>query len=172
VEVQWRIVELWKVPAEELLAAGDPGLMRVPSRRLGVVPLSRFSGRPEPVLRRCREVIEHGAPPEERASLLAVTQVLMGLRYNDPQLLTILGGRAAMIESPVLRELEAEWTAKAMAEAKADGIARFLAARFGPLPADLESDLRAIDDLNRLNALVESAARCPDLEAFRAQLRS
>ena len=38
VRVDWRIVELWKVPADELLAAGDPGL-------IPWVPLTRFSGK-------------------------------------------------------------------------------------------------------------------------------
>jgi hypothetical protein len=41
----------------------------------------------------------------ERANPLVVAQVLAGLRYNDPVPLALLGGRRAMIESPVLREL-------------------------------------------------------------------
>ena len=69
-----------------------------------------------------------------------------------------------MIESPLLDELRVEW--------KADDVARFLRARFGPLPDELESSVRSIQDEERLNALIEIAARCADLEAFRSQLPS
>src|SRR5438105_7118541 len=60
VDVHWRIVELWKVPAEELLAAGDPGLMPW-------VPLARSDEPPRVVLRRCREVIDTVPSEEERS---------------------------------------------------------------------------------------------------------
>jgi hypothetical protein len=46
--IEWRVVELWTLPAEELLAGNDPGL-------LPWVPLTHFDGPPEPVLERCRE---------------------------------------------------------------------------------------------------------------------
>lgn len=72
------------MPAEPLLASGDPGL------RLWV-PLARFGGPPEPMLQRCREVIEREEDPDERSTLLALAQV------------TIFGGRSAMIESRYCR---------------------------------------------------------------------
>ena len=46
----------------------------------------------------------------EKENLLAVTQFLARLRYNDEALFEILGGRKAMIESPLLQELKKEWT--------------------------------------------------------------
>ena len=52
----------------------------------------RFDGPPGPILRRCRERIDRQAPPDERENLLAVTQVLAGLRYNDPALLQLIFG--------------------------------------------------------------------------------
>ena len=56
----------------------------------------------------CRAQIDEEAPPEKRENLLAVTQVLEGSRYNEVGLFQLLGGRNAMIESPVLQELKAE----------------------------------------------------------------
>jgi hypothetical protein len=53
--LRWRVVELWELPAEELLATQEPGLMPW-------VPLTRFAGSPGPVLQRCREGIEQRAP--------------------------------------------------------------------------------------------------------------
>ena len=46
-----RGVELWTVPAEELLAARDVGL-------IPWVPLTDFTGPPDAVIRRCRDVID------------------------------------------------------------------------------------------------------------------
>ena len=104
----WKVVELWTVPAEDLLAAGDVGL-------IPWVLLSKFDGPPEPIFRECRARIDRDGQPEEHENLLAVSQVLAGLRYDDPRLFQILGGREAMIESPVLQQLKAEWTQEAPA---------------------------------------------------------
>jgi hypothetical protein len=71
-----------------LLAAGDVGL--VPW-----VPLAQFDGPPEPVFRQCRARIEQDAPADEQENLLAVTQLLAGLRYNDPSLFQLFDGECA-----------------------------------------------------------------------------
>jgi len=158
---RWRVVELWTLPAEELLQTQDPGL--VPW-----VPLMRFEGPPESVLQRCRAIIDARAKPEEHDNLLAVTQVLAGLRFNDSQLLAIIGGRAAMIESPVLQELLAERSHDTIL----DIILGILEKRFGPVPAEVASSLKAIRDNGRLYELAMAAAVCPDLEAFRRDMSS
>jgi hypothetical protein len=105
-KLSWRIAKLWEVPAQELLAAGDIGL-------IPWVPLTKFTGPPEPIIRQCRTRIDQVTSPDEHANLLAVTQFLARLRYNDTRLFEILGGRKAMIESPLLQELKAEWTQEA-----------------------------------------------------------
>jgi hypothetical protein len=157
--VGWRVVELWTVPAEDLLATGDVGA-------IPWVPLSRFKGPPEPILRECRERIDRQAPADERENLLAVTQVLTGLRYNDPRLLMILGGEDAMIESPVLQEFEA----KVMRREIVRLLEKVLQTRFEAVPPEVATALRGIVDPAKLDELVELALRCPDLDAFRAQL--
>ena len=84
-EGRWRVVELWTVPAEPILAAADPGMMPW-------VPLMHSPEPPETVLRRCREVIDRHVPAAEHNQLITVTQVFTRLRYKDPNLLSILGG--------------------------------------------------------------------------------
>jgi WD40 repeat protein len=79
-------VELGTIPAEELLHAGDFGL-------IPWVPLTDFADQPETMLQRCRESIEQHAPPGEKANLLAVTQVFFVWPYNDSGWLTILKGK-------------------------------------------------------------------------------
>jgi hypothetical protein len=157
----WRVVELWTLPAAELLAANDVGL--VPW-----VPLTQFDGPPEPVLQQCRTRIDQQAAGDERANLLAVAQVLTQLRYNNPALLTIFGGSQAMIESPLIDEI----VTRAKCEGQRKAIVKFLTTRLGPVPAELVAHLQTIADEARLDELAGWAASCPDLDAFRAQLSS
>ncbi len=153
----WKPVELWTLSAEEHLAQGDAG---------GVpwVPLMQFDGPPEALLERCREKIEHEAHPKDQATLKAVAQVLARLKFPDPDLWSLLGGKAVMIESPLIQELRAE--------AVHDVILEVLKDRFGAVPRDVRKLLRAILDEKRLKKLTVAAARCPDMEAFREALLS
>jgi hypothetical protein len=157
---QTQVVEVWALSAEELLAAGD----------IGLVPwatLAQTAEAPEVFLRRCRERIDQAAP-EEQANLAAVTQVLASLRYNDPALLSILGGRQAMIESPVLIELLEERERDTWHAATLD----VLSERFGAVPESLAAQMRAVPAVERLRSLHRQARTCPDLDAFRALLGS
>jgi hypothetical protein len=152
-EVSWHAVELWTVPAEDLLTVNDVGL-------IPWVPLAKFDGPPEVIVEQCRERIEQQAPVAEKANLLAVTQVLLGLRYNDPSLATILGGRKIMIESPVFQEV--------MAQRSHETIAAFLEGRFGSVPPQLLAQLRTILDEEKLLELAKLAGTCPSLQEFEA----
>jgi hypothetical protein len=86
------------------------------------------------------------------------------LRYNASQLLALIGGKQAMIESPLIQEIVAERMHKA--------ILRFLTRRFGSVPQEIERRLRTVQDEARLDELLDLAADCPDLETFRARLLS
>jgi hypothetical protein len=154
---RWQVIELWKVPAEPVLAAADPGMMPW-------VPLMHADEPPEIVLRRCREVIEQHSPADEYDRLITVTQVFTRLRYKDPNLLSILGGKTAMIESLLIREI--------VAESRHKDILKILAIRFGPVRPELEADLKSILDETVLDAAVELATSSPDLEHFDADLRA
>jgi predicted transposase YdaD len=156
-QISWRVVELWTVPADELLAANDVGL-------IPWVPLTQFQGPPELILEECRRRIDQQAPANERANFLAVTQVLTQLRYNEPGLLSIFGGSRIMIESPLIQELMADKTRKI--------ILRILSDEFGSVPLDIQTALQGIQDEARLEDLAAWAARCRDLNAFRARLSS
>lgn len=156
-DIAWRVIELWTLTSDQLLAANDVGL-------IPWVVLTQFSKPPEVVFQQCRDRIDQLAPPELHDNLLAVTQVLMGLRYNDPKFFAIFGGKKVMIESPVIQEL--------LAKTKQDVIVEVLEARFGTLPSDLTASLRAIQDGQRLGELARLAGICPDLQAFSARISS
>lgn len=154
-QFSWRVVELWNLAAADLLAAHDVGL-------IPWVPLTHFDEPPEAMLQQCRRRIEEQARAEEKANLLAVTQVLTRLRYNDTSLLSILGGKKFMIESPLIQEL--------LAEQQHSNILVVLASRFDPVPVDIEKAVNAIQDQSKLRELLVWASRCSDLEAFRVRL--
>jgi hypothetical protein len=161
--LSWRTVRLWQLPAQALLAAEDVGL-------IPWVPLTQFDESPEAIVRECRERIDRDAPPNEHENLLAVTQFLARLRYNDPRLFKILGGRKAMIESPLLQEILAEERLLARREAVLKALVTILTSRFGSEAAELKADLKAIEDEDRLNELIKMSATCRSLKSFRKHL--
>jgi hypothetical protein len=160
--LRWRVVELWTVPATDLLATEDLGL--VPWALLG-----QYQGEPEPLFRRCREIIDAKASNDERGDLLAVTQILARLRYNDPRLFAILGGRRAMIESPMLDELKEEWTALGRVETRSADILTIIRERFGAADAPSEQLVRGLQP-ERLDAAMLSALRSQSLAEFKSSL--
>jgi hypothetical protein len=119
---------------------------------------------PETVLRRCREVIDRHAPAAEHDPLITVTQVFTRLRYKDPNLLTILGGKVAMIESPLIREL--------VGEGRQRSILQVLQTRLGAVPPEVEAEVKSILDETVLDAATQLAAGCSSLEQFGAELRA
>jgi hypothetical protein len=160
-DVSWRAIRLWEVPAADLLAANDVGL-------IPWVPLAKIDGPPEPVLRECRDRILRQAPEDEREPMLVVAHFLAGLKYNDPGLFEVLGGRQIMIEnkSPFVQEMYAVYTRKG----KLDMIVDLLADRFGPEASELRADLDLVEDGARLKELNKLAITCADLDTFKAAL--
>jgi hypothetical protein len=161
--IKWRVVELWKIPADELLRTGDVGL--VPW-----VLLADSSEAPTALAQRCRDAIDRHAPPRERENLLAVVQVLARLRYNDPSVFAILGGKKIMIESPLIDEIVSEALSEAEPKIRQDSILEVLRARFDAVPSELEDRIRSVLDRDALTQLTRSAAACKDLESFRNSL--
>jgi hypothetical protein len=167
--LSWKAVKLWEVPAEDLLAIDDVGL--VPW-----VPLAKYADDPERIIRRCRARIDAAVPPSpEHENLLAVTQVLLGLRYNEKplqdKLRQLLGGHKAMIESPIYQEIVEESRREGATEALRKAILNFLVRRFGATAEALEVELKAVE-YERLEDLVMFAAKCRNLASFRKRLLS
>jgi hypothetical protein len=81
-------------------------------------------------------------------------------------LTAIFGGRQVLIESPLIQEIVDE----AKREQAHKDILQGLQERFGPVPEDLASHVRAIPDEQRLRLLLRHAWQCSDLGAFRAAL--
>ena len=67
-----------------------------------------------------------------------------------------------MIESPLIQEI--------VAEAKHESILRVLRARFGSVPPKITNAVRGTQDDQQIDALLDWAALCPDLQGFRTKL--
>jgi hypothetical protein len=171
-KLSWKAIKLWEIPAEDLLAMDDVGL-------LPWVPLARVEGSPEQIVSRCRARLDEAAPQighPEYENLLVATQFLLPLRYNQDKLLlerlrALLGGREVMIESPLYQEIVAESELKGATEARRAYILRVLRNRFGDAAKDLDVELKAVE-YDRLDALFDRALDCGDLESFRKALWS
>ena len=127
--LKWKVVEVWTLSAEELLAAPDVAVAACAS-------LARYDGPPEVLLQRCRDRIDRDGG-KHTANLLAVAQVFAKLHFDKPEWLDILGGRKMIIETPLIQEIGAEFTQAATREehpALSDGEVPF---------GDAHSDSRA-----------------------------
>jgi hypothetical protein len=155
-DLAWCIVELWTLEADDLLQSDDPGLAPW-------IPLTQSESPPEQLLEKCRDLIERKALAEEKANLLAVTQIMTILRYNDTRLLQLLGGGKMILDSPLIQDLLNQRSHRDIVES--------LNARFGSTPIDVVEQLKTIQDEDRLLELVRAAAVCSDVNAFRERLR-
>ncbi len=70
----------------------------------------------------------------------------------------------SLVKSLLIREI--------VAEGRHKDILKFLVTRFGPVPSELEVEVKSILDETVLDAAVELAAACPDLGHFAAELRA
>jgi hypothetical protein len=101
------------------------------------------------------------------------------MRYNNLDLLTLLGGHAMTMQkifdmSPTIQKLKADAAREATFTATVENsraiILRRLTKRFGPVSNELSERLRSIQDLQKLETLVDVAYDCTDLDTFRASL--
>lgn len=147
----WRVIELWNLRAEDLLAAGDVGL-------IPWVPLTATDLPSDTLLRECRERIDREAKPEEVPAMLTVTQLLGSLVFSLENLSQIFGGVSTMIDSPLLDELKVVLSRSYVLEA--------LEAHFGTVPKDRLSALDVVRQPSELKRLHRLAITSPDLETF------
>jgi hypothetical protein len=136
----------------------EPGLM-------ALYPLCEHGRRPHDAITYAANVIESRVTGEvELGDALYHLHVFGGLAYSRLDVAAIIG-REKMKSSRFAQELQQE--------ARRADILRFLRARFGmEPPADLALALDAVNDSERLETLVDLAATCADLTAFRAGLQT
>jgi hypothetical protein len=155
VSASWRVVELWKLKAEELLAHNEIGL-------IPFVPLSQINGPVEPILRECRKRIDRDAPASKKESYLAVTHILGRMVHAQDLLDRMFTGTHVMIESPAFIDLEIEMMRRT--------ILLVLEGRFGAVPEELRSQMQKLENLPAWKRLAVRAGNCRDLKEFQKAL--
>lgn len=157
--LSWKVVELWTLSAEELLAAPN----------VGVVPwatLARYDGPPEVLLQRCRDRIDREGG-RQTDNLLAVSQVFAKLHFDRPGWLEIIGGKKMFSDLPPIKELTAE-SARAT---HVKNILRVLSKRFGAAPPAVAAGLAQVKEEDQFERLLDLAVTCASLPHFEDALR-
>jgi hypothetical protein len=142
VTLRYRVVRVWQVPAERWLAGG-----------LGVLPLAPLGAVQEAelpaVIAQMKQRLDREVPQSQAAELWSAAYILMGVRYEQALIQTLLQGVMTMKESvtyqAILREGEANEARKILLMLGRD--------QFGEPPADVQAALDALADVNRLEEL-------------------
>ncbi len=154
VALRYRIVRVWQVPPAQLLSGG-----------LGLVPLAPLGNVRQKdlpaVIAQMKRRIEREATPSEAKELWSGTSILMGLRYEDALIETLLQGVTGMEESVIYQKLIRKGEAKGKAEGKAEEARHMLllqgCSRFGEPPP--EAAVAALDALTDVGQLEELGVR-------------
>ncbi len=160
---RYDVVRVWEQPVDLLLASG-----------LTVLPLAPVSDVTEEklpgVLMAIADRLARETRPEEGATLWNATRILMGLRYSEKQVDSIIEGVSAMLfgirgieESSVyqgiLKRGEAEGLAKGLAEGRIEEVREILLRqgrkKLGPPGEKVEAEITALADLDRLHDLID-----------------
>ena len=153
VMLRYRVVRVWQVPPEQWLAGG-----------LGVLPLAPSGAVAEAdlpsVIGHMKARLEREATRSEAAELWSATYVLMGMRYHDALIETLLEGVIAMEESVTYQKIIRKGMAKGKAEGKAEEARRilFLLGReqLGEPSAEVRVLVESVGDVSRLEDLTLS----------------
>jgi predicted transposase YdaD len=142
VALRYRIVRVWEVPPAQWLSAG-----------LGLVPLAPL-GAPQAaelpaVIAQMKQRLAHEVTRNQAVELWSAVYILMGLRYPDALIESLLQGVIAMEESvtyqAILRKGEAKEARKLLL--------LMGRSRFGEPSPEVVAALEAVTDLNRLEEL-------------------
>jgi hypothetical protein len=94
VTLRYRIVRVWEVPAQQWLSGG---LGLVPLAPLGAVQRDELPA----VIAQMQQRFERDTTREQAADLWSATHILMGLRYEQPLIQTLLQGVLALMKESV-----------------------------------------------------------------------
>jgi predicted transposase YdaD len=154
VTLRYRVVRVWQVPAERWLAGG-----------LGVLPLAPLGAVAEvelpAVIAQMKDRLDREVTRSEAAELWSATYILMGLRYADALIETLLQGVLAMEDSvtyqKILRKGLAQGVTQGLAQGRAEEARRLLLLlgrkHLGEPSADARTALESLTDVDQLEEL-------------------
>jgi predicted transposase YdaD len=145
---RYGVVRVWQLPVERLLTGG-----------LATLPLAPISDVPEgslpDVIRRMKERLARRDARRLAPDLWAATDILLGLRYSEEFAKVLLRGVLAMKESVTYQAIVAEGRAEGLAEGVRHTLIKIGEQRLGRVDALTRAAINAIDDVGKLDELVE-----------------
>jgi predicted transposase YdaD len=152
---RYDVVRVWEQPVDLLLASGVTVLPLAPVADVTEEKL------PE-VLIAIAERLAREASPEVAATLWNATQILMGLRYSEERVDSIIEGVSAMLfgirgieESSVYQGILKRGEAKGRIEEVREVLLRQGRKKLGPPSEEVAAEIAALADLDRLHGLVD-----------------
>jgi hypothetical protein len=155
VTLRYRTVRVWQVPAQRWLAGG---LGTLPLAPLGAVSEAELPA----VLARMKDRVDREATPTQAAELWSATYILMGVRYEQALIETLLQGVLSMEESVTYQAILRKGEAKGEAKEARRILLLIGRAQFGEPPADVQAALDAITDVRRLEELAVRSRQVSD----------
>jgi hypothetical protein len=146
VALRYAILRVWRIPAQKWLSGG-----------LGLVPLAPLADvQPADlpaVIAQMKKRLDREVTPHQAADFWSATYILMGLRYEQALIRTLLQGVTSMKESVTYQAILEEGKARGEIE-EAKRIFLLLARdRFGEPPPEALAALEALSDVKKLEAL-------------------
>jgi predicted transposase YdaD len=159
VRFRYDVVRVWERPVAEILTAG---LAVLPLAPVAALDPEQMPG----VLMAISERLRQETSIDQAATLWAATEVLMGLRYSKEQVEEFIRGVSAMIlgirgieESSVYQDIFTKGEAKGHVDGRVEearlAILRVGRKRLGQPDEGVQKMIDAIDDVDRLNSLLE-----------------
>jgi hypothetical protein len=159
-EFRFEVVRLWQRPAEELLAGS---LGTLPLAMLGAPPEGLTTAEALPaVLRRLEDRIRAETTPPATAKLLTAAFIMTGMRLDPDAAANLFRGVQGMEESTTYQLIMRQGAARYARSV----ISRQGRKRFGPPDTAAEAAVQAVEDLDRLDRMIErlpEATGWPDL---------
>jgi len=142
-EFDYRLVRVWELPVEAVLAGG-----------LGTLPLAPVTAVAEgdlpAVVERMRVRLDREASPRSARELWLSTRILLGLHHDRAFAAALLKGVLDMRESTTFQEIveigEARGEARGRVAGERDALVRAGTRKFGPPSPAVAARLSAIDD--------------------------
>ncbi len=142
----YQVVRAWELPPERLLAGG---LGTLPMAVIGDVTRAGLPG----VIRRIRDRLDREVPPAEAGELWTATGILLGLRYDQAVVDTLLKGVRQMRESSFYQGILDAGRVEGRVDGERELLVRLGTAKLGRPSAVMLARLRAVADAAALERL-------------------
>jgi hypothetical protein len=159
----YQVVRVWRLALKDLLS-GDVGLL--PLAPISAATEAEVPGR----IKQMEERLDRPKARRKAPELWAATRILMGLRYSREFAEQLLRGVRSMKESVTYQAILEEGEAKGELKGVKKALLRLGEKHFGPPDPTTVTALEGIDDLVKLESLLDKLENVDSWQALLGQL--